>query len=74
MNSYFRHVDAVVLVYDVTNMSSFIALDKWLKECADNNVEHVQKILVGNKCDADNKVVSIDQAMRFADQHNMAVS
>ncbi len=56
---YYRNVDAVVFVYDVTKKYSFENLPQWIQEFqtfADN--KRVPQIIIGNKCDlhADRKV------------------
>lgn len=70
---YYRHVDAIVLVYDVTSAASFESLKKWIEECKTYDLEDVPKILVGNKCDSEAKVPRY-KAQVFADQFNMPVS
>ncbi|PSN37655.1 putative Ras-related protein Rab-33 [Blattella germanica] len=53
---YYRNVHAVVVVYDVTKMSSFHSLLQWIEECDRHNLtSDVPRILVGNKCDCKEK-------------------
>ncbi|XP_067000448.1 putative Ras-related protein Rab-33 isoform X1 [Anabrus simplex] len=70
---YYRNVHAVVVVYDVTKLSSFQSLPQWMEECDRHNLTcDVPRILVGNKCDCKEKqVVKTNVAQRFADHHNM---
>jgi Ras-related protein Rab-33B len=70
---YYRNVNAVVIVYDVTKMSSFESLPQWIEECDYHNLTRdVPRILVGNKCDCkEHQVVKTNAAQRFADIHNM---
>jgi Ras-related protein Rab-18 len=59
-SSYYRGAHGVILVYDVTRMDSFENLEQWLKEVtmySPNGGEGVVKLLVGNKCDLERKVV-----------------
>lgn len=70
---YYRNTNAIVLVYDVTNTSSFDSLKKWIDECHRNCLYDIPRILVGNKCDGV-AAVQTNVAQKFADQHNMAVS
>ena len=44
-----------MLVYDITNANSFDNVPKWLKSISDNAYENVQKIIIGNKCDLEDK-------------------
>ena len=48
------------MVFDVTNQVSFNNITKWLQEIDTFAGSHVQKLLVGNKCDLvdDRKVPS----------------
>ncbi|XP_042215632.1 ras-related protein Rab-33B-like [Homarus americanus] len=70
---YYRNVNAVVFVYDVTRMSSFQSLPSWIEECNQHSLSYnIPRILVGNKCDCkDNLAVSTSVAQRFADHHSM---
>jgi len=74
---YYRNVNAVVFVYDVTNQHSFRSLPAWISECRKHSVAasiDTPHILIGNKCDlpAENRV-KIDTAQIFADQNDMAL-
>uniref|UniRef100_A0AAY4AIZ8 Ras-related protein Rab-33B n=1 Tax=Denticeps clupeoides TaxID=299321 RepID=A0AAY4AIZ8_9TELE len=52
VQQYYRSVHAVVLVYDVSNPSSFRSLPLWLEECRRNVPgQDVPRVLVGNKSD-----------------------
>lgn len=54
---YYRNVNAVVFVYDVTNQSSFDELPLWIAECDTQCPgSRIPRILVGNKCDLAEKV------------------
>lgn len=59
-SSYYRGAHGVILVYDVTRMDSFENLEQWLKEVtmySPNGGDSVVKLLVGNKCDLERKIV-----------------
>jgi GTPase SAR1 family protein len=69
-----------VLVYDVTNKSSFDNINSWLDDIARHHgygssssslVNKPSIILVGNKCDMPKKVVSSETAQRFAEKHGL---
>ncbi|KAL7979452.1 hypothetical protein Chor_004610, partial [Crotalus horridus] len=70
---YYRNVHAVVFVYDVTKMASFLNLKNWIEECNGHAVPAlVPKVLVGNKCDLRDQIqVPSSMALKFADAHNM---
>lgn len=71
--TYYRNADAVILVYDVTNLKSFENLQYWLSECKRFVAEDIPYVLIGNKCDQD-AMVSRAAAQRFADTNGMLVS
>ena len=54
------------LVYDVTNKDSFLALETW-KQQINNNAEHkIVVMLVGNKVDLPDKVITSEMGADFA--------
>eukprot|EP00922_Rhytidocystis_sp_ex-Travisia-forbesii_P037539 GHVS01055949.1.p1 GENE.GHVS01055949.1~~GHVS01055949.1.p1 ORF type:complete len:249 (-),score=27.82 GHVS01055949.1:357-1103(-) len=53
--AYFRSAMGVVLTYDVTNATTFANLRRWMKNVDDYTDANVQIILIGNKCDLENK-------------------
>lgn len=71
--SYYRGSAAVLLVYDITNFKSFIALDKWIREINYNITSSNPPILlIGNKCDlTTRREVSYEQGKEFADRNKM---
>ncbi|WKX99842.1 hypothetical protein Q1695_014597 [Nippostrongylus brasiliensis] len=76
---YYRNVNAVVFVYDVTCPASFASLRTWISECEKNGLSadsDVPRILIGNKCDLkspNTTRVDTDAAQVFADRNNMAL-
>lgn len=70
---YYRNVHAVVFVYDMTKITSFENMPAWIEECDRHNLnKHIPRILVGNKCDAVDRIaVNTNLAQKFADSHNM---
>ena len=44
-----------MLVYDVTQSRSFDNINKWLRNIDDHASDDVVKMLIGNKCDMDDK-------------------
>ena len=55
--SYYREAQGAILVYDVTNYSTFAKLETWLSELETYSTKpNIVKMIVGNKID---KVVII---------------
>lgn len=54
-------------MYDVTDRRSFESIRNWISQIQQHADVHVNKILVGNKCDMlDEKVVSTEEAQKLA--------
>lgn len=74
---YYRNVSAVIFMYDITRESSFRALATWLQEYDHYGISdegEVPKLMIGNKCDLiHERIVSSNQARKFADLHSMPV-
>lgn len=72
---YYRNVSAVIFMYDITREGSFKALTTWLQEYDHFGLSdegEVPKLMIGNKCDLiHERIVSSNQARKFADLHNM---
>lgn len=77
VSHYYRNVNAVVFVYDVSDPASFQALPGWISECNKHSVtasKDTPHILIGNKCDLKTQNrVRTDYAQIFADQNDMAL-
>ena len=70
---YYRNVDAIVFVYDITSEPSFESLTLWVEEYKHYAIaDKVIKILVGNKSDlTESKTVQSSVARKFAEQQDM---
>ena len=68
-SQYFRGAVGAVLVYDISNSSSFNNLkDKWLIQMREYAQSGIRCILVGNKCDLSEKFreVQVDEGIALA--------
>ena len=70
-SSYYRGAHGIMIVYDVTDMDSFNNIKVWLQEIDKYANEQVIKVLIGNKSDMPNKVVTSDMAQQLAKDYNM---
>ena len=71
MQAYYRRLGAggILLVYDVTDRQSFENIRNWIKNIKQHASETVRKILLGNKCDMDEKrAVSTEEGQEWADE------
>lgn len=70
--AYYRGAHGIMLVYDVTNESSFKNVVKWIRSIDDYGDENVQRMIVGNKCDLQSKrVIAKDQGNEVACKHGI---
>lgn len=68
--SYYRDAQGAILVYDVTNQSSFHKLETWLNELDTYSTKsNIVKMVVGNKIDKAVREVSKEEGMKFARRH-----
>lgn len=65
-SAYYRGADGIIMVYDVSNQESFDHVNDWLGEVNRYASEGTCKLLVGNKSDKPDKVVSTEKAKAYA--------
>ncbi|UJR31590.1 hypothetical protein I4U23_019076 [Adineta vaga] len=72
-SSFFRDAMGFLLVFDLTNETSFINVRNWIGEIQTNAYsENVDMILVGNKSDLENqRIITKARALEFASQNNV---
>lgn len=65
--SYFRGAQGILLVYDVTDRRSFESIRNWVGQIQQHADVHVNKILIGNKCDmTPQRVVTTEEGQSLA--------
>ena len=68
-SSYYRGAHGIIVVYDITDRSSYNNIQSWLQEVDRYACENVSKLLIGNKSDLEEKrVVSYTEAKLKADE------
>ncbi|CAD6188167.1 unnamed protein product [Caenorhabditis auriculariae] len=68
--SYYRGAQGVICVYDVTNRSTFERLGHWMTEVDTYSTkDEAVKMIVANKIDMPNRVVTRDEGLKFAKRH-----
>lgn len=70
-SAYYRGADGIITVYDVTNQESFDHVQDWLHEVERYASPGTVKLLVGNKCDREDRVVSTKMGEEFANNLNL---
>ena len=70
--TYYRNAAGILIAYDVTNGESFVNTKRWIEEVKNNcGDDGVPIVLVGNKCDSPNKVVSLNDQQEYAKLINL---
>jgi small GTP-binding protein len=70
--AYFRNAVGAVLVFDVTDVSTFDALSEWLEELHSNCVPNVYILVVANKSDCEtSRQVGREQIRSFCQRHQI---
>ena len=70
--SYYRGAQGILIVYDVTDRETFDNVRTWIVEIEKYSQAGVCKILVGNKCDMEDKrQVSREEGEELANHYQM---
>ena len=65
--TYYRGAQGVILAYDSTSQESFDNVRNWISQVNNHAQPNVQKILLGNKCDIeDKKIISKEKGEETA--------
>ncbi len=66
---YYKGADGIVLVYDVTDESSYEKIRDWMEQILSNTQqEEIGLVLLGNKCDMEPRVVTEDMGKKLAEE------
>ncbi|XP_071959758.1 ras-related protein rab7-like [Antedon mediterranea] len=72
--AFYRGADCCVLVFDVTSPNSFKSLDSWrdefLIQASPRDPENFPFVVLGNKIDLENRMVSTKRAQNWCDSKN----
>ncbi|XP_068110142.1 ras-related protein Rab-15 [Hyperolius riggenbachi] len=69
---YYRRAQGIFLVYDITSERSYQHIMKWASDVDEYAPDGVQKILIGNKADEEQKrQVGKNQGMKLAEEYGM---
>jgi len=71
-SSYFGGANAVIIVFDVSNKESFNSVPKWISEAKrfSEKQKDIAFFIVGNKTDLSDRVVTQEEAEKFALQNS----
>ena len=68
--TYYKGAHGIILTYDVTDQNSFKNIRNWIKQIEANAQTNVKKVLVGNKCDKPDRVVTGEEGKKLADDYS----
>lgn len=69
--TYYRKTAGAIIVYDITDYSTFSSLNKWIIELKNNNEDGWKIVIVGNKCDLEkNRAVSYEEGQEVANEND----
>ena len=66
----YKRVDGVILVYDITQMQTFKNISKWIELIKEFN-DNLPILLIGNKIDSDERIVSFEEGKKFGDENKI---
>ena len=71
--SFIKKADGVILIYDISDIESFEAVENWIKSIREIGKDKLPIILVGNKCDLsdDKRMISLKEGQDKADEFNI---
>ena len=71
-SAYYKGAQGAFLVYDITNKSSFLNIDKWIRDLKNNGDEKIVLFLIGNKNDLnDDRVIDTNEGKNKAKENKM---
>jgi len=70
--NFLKNIQGILLIYDLTDKSSFDSIDKWISNLENNiDMKNIPIILVGNKNDKeDERKVSYEEGLNYAQKYN----
>ena len=63
-SSYYKGAKGAMIVYDVTNKTSFENIDKWYTDMKDATEKDITVLMIGNKTDLTDKIVISSQVSK----------
>jgi Ras-related protein Rab-8A len=66
---YYKGADGIVLVFDVTEMTSFEKITEWMRQInANTQIDKIGLVLLGNKIDVEPRTVSTDMGTKLSQE------
>ena len=70
--AYYKNSVCALVVYDISSKDSFNNVINWIEDCKNQSSKTIFMVLVGNKCDLnDKRQVSFEEGKEFAEKNDM---
>lgn len=69
--NYFKGAKGIILTYSITDKQSFINVENWMKQVDEYASKDVCKLLIANKTDMPDRVISKEEGQKIADQYGI---
>ena len=69
--TYYKGAMGIILVYDCTEETTFNNISNWLKQIEAHASSGVAKVLVANKTDLPNRVISTERGQQLAEEYGL---
>ena len=66
---YYNNSHGAMIIYDLTNKSSFIQMNKWIKDVKNNAPKNIVIMIVGNKSDLIKKKIDLGSELNSYKQN-----
>ena len=72
ISNYYKGIAGAAIVFDITRRDSFDRVDFWRQELQNKNTTtNISILLIGNKRDKKNRVITSQEAQQYADKYNL---
>lgn len=71
--TYYKGSKGIILVYDATDKNSFNNVSGWISNIRENSDSNAELVIVGNKIDLPDKVVSETEMKELSEKYNIKV-
>ena len=70
--AYYKNSVCALVVYDISSRDSFNNVTSWIEDCKNQSPKTIFMVLVGNKCDLEDKrQVSYEEGKEYADKNEL---
>ena len=67
-----KNADGTILMYDITQQNTFESISNWMENIFSQKGKDFPVVLIGNKCDLEERVVSKDEGEEMAKKYGLS--